>query len=406
MNKDSVYLVGGGISLSDFDFKELKDLDTIAVNYAAYDVPNPTYCITADSGVFKKLCIGKFNEIDTSWVLVTNPDHASMKWKDGVFQHIKSRYVYNLFAPHILIRNSGTEGIGFSFKDFKTGYNSGFCAFQLAVLLGYKKIHLLGFDLGGGSGSHYSKKYKKNQIDREVLERYYNNFVIAIDILKKQTDIEVISHSAISKLNQFIPFIPFKPKPKPKPHILITKIKSKKHIKLSILICSLSLRIKSLNRLLDILEKQDRDDIEILVETDDGEITTGAKRNLLLQKARGDYIVFVDDDDAVSEDYVEQIIKAIKTDPDCVGIEGIITSARKKWSRCFIHSIRYEKWFSKNSIYYRCPNHISPVKRELALKVGFPDKTEKEDLDYSMRLFPYLKTEVQILKPIYFYYAS
>ena len=33
-------------------------------------------------------------------------------------------------------------------------------------------------------------------------------------------------------------------------------------------------------------------------------------------------------------------------------------------------------------------------------------KTEKEDLDYSMRLFAYLKTEVQILKPIYFYYAS
>ena len=109
---------------------------------------------------------------------------------------------------NMVIRNTGVEGIGFSFSDFKTGYNSGFCGFQLAVLLGYKKIYLLGFDLVSGSQCHYHNRYKGRKIDKESLDRYYDNFVLALKEIKEKTNIEVFSCSNISRLSKIIPYIP------------------------------------------------------------------------------------------------------------------------------------------------------------------------------------------------------
>ena len=132
-----------------------------------------------------------------------------MKYKDGKFKHVHSGYIYNLFSMNMIIKNAGVEGIGFEFKDFRTGYNSGFCAFQLAVLLGYKKIHLLGFDLcENNSKTHYHSKYKNRKtINNKMFEKFYTNFVLAIKILKEKTDIEIISHSKISRLNNSVLYI-------------------------------------------------------------------------------------------------------------------------------------------------------------------------------------------------------
>lgn len=212
MRKDDVYIIGGGGSLKGFDFEKLRDLDTIAVNVAALDVPNPTYCITADSGQFIKIQDGYYKDVDTTWVLVTNPNHCSMKWKDGVFKH-RSGKILNLFSVNMVIRNAGVEGIGFEFKDFRTGYNSGFCGFQLAVLLGYKRIHLLGFDLCDtfAHQQHYHNRYKNQKTtSSQDMEKFYQNFIVAFQRIKEETDIEVISHSPISRLNGTIPYEPLK----------------------------------------------------------------------------------------------------------------------------------------------------------------------------------------------------
>lgn len=432
MNKE-VYIVGGGASLKGFDFSVLKDVDTIAVNMSALDVPDPTYCITADSGILRKLQRGRFDSVDTTWVLVTNPNHASMKWKDGKFTH-KSGFVYNLFVVNILIKNAGTDGIGFTFKDFRTGYNSGFCGFQLAVLLGYKKIHLLGFDLSNSEDrQHYHDRYNNAKTTKdETFKKFRDNFLIALKIIKEKTDIKVISHSPISELNKAIPYIPLKQltnnpnKASSEPVQAskgITRIISPKTAikplqgtqgairpRLSILICTLTNRQNLLERLLKVIGKQDCKEIEILVESDDGQMTIGAKRNKLLHRSTGDYIAFIDDDDLVSENYVSKILKALKSNPDCCGIEGTIHNEKKGWSRKFIHSIKYNKWYDKNDgtniTYFRCPNHLSPVKRQLALATMFPEKDSGEDRDYSMRLRPLIKVESYIKGSIYSYFTG
>lgn len=189
------------------------------------------------------------------------------------------------------------------------------------------------------------------------------------------------------------------PIPDPIEYILGTK-------KLSILICSLKGREGMLRNLMSILRGQMTNDVEILVEKNNRKITIGAKRNILLGRARGDYVVFVDDDDRISGNYISKILNAISTLPDCVGIEGEIHFKKKGITRKFIHSIQYDKWFESRGIYYRCPNHLNPVKREIALKIAFPNVSKREDEHYSLRIRLLLKTEVYIKGTVYFYGAS
>lgn len=164
------------------------------------------------------------------------------------------------------------------------------------------------------------------------------------------------------------------------------------------------LRWQSFLSLIDCLQKQLKynDTVEILFD-ESMEYNVGIKRNILLSRAKGEYVVFCDDDDEVSENYISLILNALETGPDCVGINGIITTNgydKRKW---FI-SKEYGHWHTgSDGIYYRTPNHISPVKRELALKAGFPNISFGEDAIYSSRLFPFLLTEVLISEPIYHY---
>jgi len=178
------------------------------------------------------------------------------------------------------------------------------------------------------------------------------------------------------------------------------------HKKLSVLICSLIKRKEKLYRLLSHLNSQIQfiKSVEILVETDSGQMSIGTKRNLLLQRAQGDYIAFIDDDDLVSDDYISKILNAIRTNPDCCSLQGEITHHGQK--DIFIHSLKYDHWFEKDSIYYRCPNHLNTIRRELALQVKFPEKNHGEDKDFSMLIYPLLKTEIEIEGTIYYYLAS
>lgn len=56
--------------------------------------------------------------------------------------------------------------------------------------------------------------------------------------------------------------------------------------------------------------------VEILTFGDNLTRTVGDKRNALLQMARGDYLAFIDDDDRVSPDYVDEILMRIRQNPD------------------------------------------------------------------------------------------
>jgi len=170
---------------------------------------------------------------------------------------------------------------------------------------------------------------------------------------------------------------------------------------LSILICHLPKRKSKLAKLMRILKPQvDGKPVQVIIDEDE-HVCTGTKRYNLMLKASGKYVCFVDDDDTVSKNYVKLILNAAAKRPDCIGMAGIMRTRND--STIFRHSIEYDKWDTVNGEYVRCPNHLNPIKREIALKVGFPPITVGEDREYSYRVRPLLKTEVNISDPIYFY---
>jgi len=170
--------------------------------------------------------------------------------------------------------------------------------------------------------------------------------------------------------------------------------------KLSILICSLENRKQPLEKLLKNLEKQRTDEVEILTEIDNGEMTVGAKRQKLLERSVSDYLSFVDDDDDVASDYILELLKAIADDPDCVGLEGVWTI--HKTIRYIYWGLEYD-WKRIGRNYYIGTNHITPVRREIALEAGFPDKSSGEDQEYGRRVRKIAKKEIKINKKLYFY---
>lgn len=120
-------------------------------------------------------------------------------------------------------------------------------------------------------------------------------------------------------------------------------------------------------------------------------------RNVGLKKARGKYIVFIDSDDLVADDYIEQIFKAIETEPDTVyiswrSIDGklgkIINGPDDEfnaWNRCV--------W---NRVFSRA--YIGDITFN-------EDKQIAED-DQFLKDLPEADSKTYISKPIYFYRAG
>lgn len=182
-------------------------------------------------------------------------------------------------------------------------------------------------------------------------------------------------------------------------------------MKLSILICSIEDRSEQRKSLLSIFKNQIigicDDKVELLLRIDNKEESVGAKRQTLLKNSKGEYIVFFDDDDLPSHNYVELILKAIESKPDCVGINVAMTTNGERPQRC-CHSLIYPEW--KNNVdgwdYVRNITHFNPVKRELALQVGFKDLRFGEDKEYSDAVTKLCKTEVYIEEPLFHYRYS
>jgi glycosyltransferase involved in cell wall biosynthesis len=150
-------------------------------------------------------------------------------------------------------------------------------------------------------------------------------------------------------------------------------------------------------------KSEDDMNVEIVTLADDGKIPTGEKRNMLLDMAKGKYVVFVDDDDVVSPDYLPQIVKALLLNPDAIGFKGYITTNGTRKMEWRI-SVKY-KYEQRNGIYYRYNNHLSPIRREIAQKIRYKPIYHGEDADYAKRLHEakLVKHEIFIDKFLYHY---
>ena len=171
------------------------------------------------------------------------------------------------------------------------------------------------------------------------------------------------------------------------------------------------------DKLLEILEPQLARDCELII-VDDGSKEgyepwqqadniivlrhlsnrgVSAARNTGIKRAKGDYIVFIDSDDLVTDDYVKQIYNAIESDPDTVymswkSIDGrlgkIIESEKDEfnpWNRCVWNRV---------------------FKREYIYGMFFNEEMQVAEDDDFLKRLPVPESKTYITKPIYLYRAG
>ena len=180
----------------------------------------------------------------------------------------------------------------------------------------------------------------------------------------------------------------------------------------SILIPSLKSRMNQLidlklNLYQQIIACNAINDIEIITETDNGEMSIGAKRNKLLERAAGKYLCSIDDDDTPSSTYISKLLDCIKTKCDNCSLMGIIT-----WDgnnpELFEHSIKYKEYRTNDTgtiKYERYPNHLNVIRTDIAKQFKFPNLNHGEDTDFAPQIFNsgLLKNETKIEGVIYHY---
>jgi glycosyltransferase involved in cell wall biosynthesis len=168
-------------------------------------------------------------------------------------------------------------------------------------------------------------------------------------------------------------------------------------------------QFKKLNSKLheQILDNNLQGEVEIITYKDDCLVSVGTKRTALVNAARGKFVAFIDDDDDVSPKYVELIHKAITNNPDidCIGFRGLLVAPSGP-ERPFEHSIIHRHYHEDLNMYYRPPNHLNPIRQNIAIKYPFDEINLGEDTDFAMRLVKdnVLKKEVFIDGEIMYYY--
>lgn len=178
-------------------------------------------------------------------------------------------------------------------------------------------------------------------------------------------------------------------------------------IKLSILICSVDIDERQINlkKIINELNNQISKNyaeniVEVIIEKDDGTMSVGEKRNLLISKANGEYVCFIDDDDFISKNYLNLILQRLEKDILMIRIAHLIDGFKVK----SIQTSLYIEFFETNDVVFRANHfHLCPVKKEIANLVKYPKINFAEDYEYSQRIIQLVKCYDIVEEEIYIY---
>lgn len=155
----------------------------------------------------------------------------------------------------------------------------------------------------------------------------------------------------------------------------------------SILIATMQGREESLGRVLRSIQEKIRriaPDLryEVRMEYDSREKSVGSKREKLLQSAQGRYMSFIDDDDDITDHYIEDLWECIKGGYPVMRLYGDMGQYR------FVHTLEFSMTdkMADETMFRRPPNHLNPMLTDVAKWVHFEDALRGEDIDWAFRL--------------------
>ena len=180
---ETIYIIGGGSSLKNFNFDQLKGLKTIAINKAVFFHQEADVLYWTDSRFYTwyKNDIDNFNGLKFALKPGSQYTTDIKVLRKGIAHGLEK-------DPHVLAH----------------GNNSGYAAINLAYHLGANRIVLLGFDMhNDGKDTHFHDGYPTRAAGDHI---YKDKFLPGFKELEKGLRVEgvtVFNASPHSQLNEF-----------------------------------------------------------------------------------------------------------------------------------------------------------------------------------------------------------
>ena len=145
--------------------------------------------------------------------------------------------------------------------------------------------------------------------------------------------------------------------------------------------------------------------IEIIIDSDNMIKSVGKKRNDLIEKAEGEYICFIDDDDFISENYLSIILNQLNSGIDIllIGIDHIQNGVKQTK---ILPSLYIDNLNTGEAVFKTNHFHLCPHKKSIAKSVLFECINFAEDMLYSQNMVKHINNSFLISEPIYIYFDN
>jgi len=170
--------------------------------------------------------------------------------------------------------------------------------------------------------------------------------------------------------------------------------------KLSILTPAIWRRIGQAKNIADQIDKHPN--VEHVIVLDNMTRSVGLKRQACLDAALGDYIMFCDDDDEITDETIPLILEAIRRNPDVITFKQHATYNGKE-SEVVFGLNNVDGPFVAGGQTLRAPWHVCAWKRELVADCLFPDINYGEDRIWSEQARRRVRTSCHIDRVLHRY---
>jgi hypothetical protein len=115
---------------------------------------------------------------------------------------------------------------------------------------------------------------------------------------------------------------------------------------------------------------------------DNREMSIGMKRQTMIQASNGKYSAFIDDDDEITDAYIEDMRETIQGSYPVMRLRGRIDPYT------FTHSLEntLKGAMARGEVFLRPPNHLNPMMTDVAKLIHYKDALRGEDLDWTIRM--------------------
>ena len=177
---NTIVIIASGNSLTRADVARVEDagIAIMGINNA-YQICDPAYLYACDSAWWK-------------WHYEHVPFHI-----------IKYSLAKTEYSDVMQMEKDGIEGLSKEWPKLKTGQNGGYQAINLAYLMGYNRIILLGYDMQLTNGkSHWHKDHSGNNPKKRQFKDWINNYNELAPLLEK-VGVEVLNATKETALKCF-----------------------------------------------------------------------------------------------------------------------------------------------------------------------------------------------------------